>query len=73
MGQKMKIQTITPVHIGSGGRLWATEFYIASQGKRKTCCDACQYKPNFMMLFDELKDQFILELKTPSLNYNPSL
>ncbi len=61
---KMKIQTITPVHIGSGGDYGPPEFYIARVNERHVVMRA-NINQIFMMLSDELKDQFILELEDP--------
>lgn len=64
---KMKIQTITPVHIGSGGDYGPPEFYMATAKKRNVVVRA-DINHVFMMLPDEWKDQFVSELEDSRFN-----
>ncbi|HOI41257.1 MAG TPA: type III-A CRISPR-associated RAMP protein Csm5 [Methanobacterium sp.] len=64
---KMKIETITPVHIGSGSDYGSPEFYMAKAEDRNVVVRA-DINHVFMMLPDEWKDQFIIELEDPKFN-----
>lgn len=64
---KLKIKTITPLHVGNGAEYGSPEFYLASANKRKVLARADLNKL-FMILPDDLKDEFIIELEEPQFN-----
>lgn len=60
----MKIKTVTPLHVGSGGEYTSSEFYFASMNK-KTVLVRADVTKLFPQLSDEDKDNFIIELEDP--------
>lgn len=64
---KMSISTITPVHVGSGAEYGRSEYYIA-KSKGKNVLVRTDINRLFMMLPDELKDEFVTQLEDPQFN-----
>lgn len=64
---KMHISTITPVHVGSGAEYGRPEFYLAVS-KGKNVLVKADISRLFMMLSDEMKDEFIIQLEDPQFN-----
>ncbi|MEG3224834.1 MAG: type III-A CRISPR-associated RAMP protein Csm5 [Methanobacteriales archaeon Met13] len=69
---KMKISTITPLHVGSGSEYGAQEFYKASASGKEVLVRA-DINKLFLMLPDELKDEFIIRLEEPQFKLQPFL
>lgn len=64
---KMNISTITPLHVGSGAEYGRPEYYIAKINDKIGLMRA-DINRLFMMLSDDLKDEFVVQLEDPEFN-----
>lgn len=61
---KLNVSTISPVHVGSGSEYGSAEFYKASF-KGENVLVRADINHLFMMLPDDLKDEFVIQLEDP--------
>lgn len=69
---KIKISTVTPVHVGSGAEYSSAEFYRASYKGEKVLVRA-DINQLFALLSDDLKDEFVIQLEEPDFKLHSFL